>query len=90
MDLPLPVSSPQFEEANEEAIGNLGLADAEEIVDQGLEMPEDVSLSSPRKKRTCKRNIDEVADSEDDEDTPHDSAITTALETMQKRTHQDG
>lgn len=63
-----PSSTPLPGEDNEEAIGNLGLEDADEVEDQSLRMPEDVSSSAggPESK-AGKRKIDEVADSEDED-----------------------
>ena len=47
-------------------MGNLGLEDAEEAEDQSMRMPEDVASSSAP--RTQKRKIEEVADSEDEDE----------------------
>ena len=70
----LPSSPAVYREDNDGAMGNLslGLEDATEAEDDGLRMPEDALASSPSvqlgAKRLTKRKIDEVADSEDEEE----------------------
>ncbi|KAK5080544.1 hypothetical protein LTR05_008487 [Lithohypha guttulata] len=69
-----PRSSSTSQQDQEEAVGNLELQDAGEPVDQGLRMPEDTAdVSSSRENlaltnRPLKRTIDEVADSEDEDE----------------------
>lgn len=52
-------------------MGNLDIVDAEEVVDESLQMPEDnlaISSPAPIGFHGAKRKIDEVADSEDEEE----------------------
>lgn len=50
-------------------MGNLGLEDAEEVEDQSIRMPEDIlSSSAAQELKTTKRKIDEVVDSEDEDE----------------------
>ncbi|KAK5936809.1 hypothetical protein PMZ80_010928 [Knufia obscura] len=67
-NIALPSSPPLPGEDNEEAMGNLGLEDAEEAEDQSMRMPEDVTSSAAQASIGAKRKIDEVADSEDEEE----------------------
>ena len=67
----LPESSRPLESTNEEAMGNLDLFDAEDVLVESLEMPEDALAASspaPIDLQGAKRKRDEVADSEDEED----------------------
>ena len=72
----LSSSPPLPGEDNEEAMGNLGLEDAEEVEDQSLRMPEDMAPSSSavNEPKPAKRKIDEVADSEDEDEVEIGSA----------------
>lgn len=64
-----PSSSPLPSQDNEEAMGNLGLEDAEEAEDQSMRMPEDMAPSSAMQDvKAPKRKIDEVADSESEDE----------------------
>lgn len=75
----LPSSPPIPGEDPEEVMGNLGLEDMEEAEDLSLAMPEDVPTPSPISEHVLnrsKRKIDEVADSEDEDDLG--AAITEA------------
>ena len=63
----LPSSPPLPDEDNEEAMGNLGLEDSEEVEDQSMRMPEDVaSYSAMQDSAAARRKPEEVADSEDE------------------------
>ena len=64
-----PSSSPPLPgEDNEEAMGNLGLEDTGEVEDQSMRMPEDMAASSAAEDlQVAKREIEEVADSEDED-----------------------
>lgn len=50
-------------------MGNLGLEDAREEVDQSLQMPEDIPASSVQiSSQALKRKVAEIADSEDEDE----------------------
>lgn len=77
-----PSSPPGHEEDAEEAIDSLELRDVEEVEDQSVTVPEDIietPYTLPQAMPTAKRKIDEIADSEDEDDLEPETSTTRPL-----------